>query len=203
MRANSILVAAVTAAAAGTAQAKTVHVMVGKDGLSFTPDVMTASKGDTMLFHFYPQKHSVVLGTKDKPCEPATSGLFYSGFIPSSNGEASSTFMVSVNSTEPMYLYCSAAKHCQSGMAAVVNGDKAALDTYKEAAAKATANVSPDKAVGGMIMAADKASTPGASASGSGAAASSTAKPAAAPVGFKASVAGVLAAAGGVAAMML
>ncbi|ATY63149.1 extracellular serine-rich protein [Cordyceps militaris CM01] len=204
---------AILAIAAGVAQAKTVHVDVGKDGLNFTPSVMTAAKGDTLLFHFYPQRHSVVLGTKDKPCEPATTDMFYSGFVPSSNGEASETFMVTVNSTDAMYLYCSQAKHCQGGMVAVVNGDEAALDTYKEAAAKATDNVSPKEVTGGMLMSGSGSATSGSesgatSTSGAGAsktsaaASGSSAKPAAA-AGFKASVAGVLAAAGGVAALML
>ncbi|KAJ6786221.1 hypothetical protein PWT90_05755 [Aphanocladium album] len=241
MRVNTILPVAL--AAATTASAKTVRVDVGKDGLSFTPDVIKADKGDTLDFHFYPQKHSVVLGDKDKACSPAASNVFYSGFIPSSSGEA-----VEVTSTDPMYIYCSAAKHCQGGMAAVVNGDKDGLDKYKDNAAKASENVSPKEVTGGKVVSggsggsssggssettasatssgAEATSTTKSHSSGgsktteaatssggeaatssSGAASistspSSTAKPAAA-AGFKASVAGVLAAAGGVAAMML
>ncbi|OAA58709.1 extracellular serine-rich protein [Cordyceps fumosorosea ARSEF 2679] len=202
MRSNIALLAATAAAA----QAKMIRVDVGMDGLTFSPDVITAAKGDMLSFHFYPQRHSVVLGTKDKPCEPATEELFYSGFMPTTEGEAASTFMVTVNSTDPMYLYCSSAKHCQGGMVAIVNGDKDALDTYKTAAAKATDNVSPNSVTGGTIMSNNGAgmSTGGTktSAGGTGASASSTSKPGAA-AGFKASMAGVLVAAGGVAAMML
>lgn len=155
-----------------------------------------------------------------------------------------------VNSTDTMYIYCSAAQHCQDGMVGVINGSKDDLSKYKDAAAKASDNVSPDAVAGGMVMSGGASSmsmsmtsgssmsstmmsdssmssmmssmssgssmmssgsaTPtsggaaGSSTSGSGAASSTpTDKPAAAPAGFKASVAGVLAAAGGVAALML
>ncbi len=90
MRVNTILPAA--AMVVSTASAKTIMVDVGKDGLTFSPDMITASKGDMLSFHFYPRKHSVVLGTMDKACSPATSGMFYSGFVPTSSGEAVSLF---------------------------------------------------------------------------------------------------------------
>lgn len=85
MRFNTVLPAAALAA---SATAKTVKVDVGEDGLSFSPEVITAAKGDVLEFTFYPPKHSVVLGDVNKPCEPATEGLFFSGFMTSSSGAA-------------------------------------------------------------------------------------------------------------------
>lgn len=56
--------------------AKTISVSVGKDGLLFTPDSITAEKGDTVEFTFYPQSHNVIESTFDKPCNYKSGGIF-------------------------------------------------------------------------------------------------------------------------------
>ena len=61
---------------------KTIDVAVGKDGLVFTPDSVTADKGDMLDFHFYPDEHSVTQSTFDKPCVPSNNGVF-SGIVKS------------------------------------------------------------------------------------------------------------------------
>lgn len=61
------------------AQAKTVKVTVGEKGLSFTPDNITASKGDTIEFSFYPNFHNVIQGDPTKACNPIDKGGFFSG----------------------------------------------------------------------------------------------------------------------------
>ncbi|KAJ2967809.1 hypothetical protein NQ176_g9489 [Zarea fungicola] len=70
------------------ATAKTIRVDVGQTGLSFTPDTITASIGDTLEYHFHPLNHSVVMGDFANPCQPAKTGGFFSGFMPVSSGEA-------------------------------------------------------------------------------------------------------------------
>lgn len=56
--------------------AKKISVDVGKDGLVFSPDNITAEKGDTIEFTFYPQSHTVVESTFDKPCNYKSGGIF-------------------------------------------------------------------------------------------------------------------------------
>lgn len=118
-----------------------------------------------------------------------------------------------------MYYYCSAQQHCQNGMVGAINGDDDMLDKYKSAAADAKENVSPKEVAGGTVMSMDgsggmmsstmgsgtMSSTMGGGSgatktSGSGAMSSPTDNAAA---GIKTSVFGVLAAAGGVAALLL
>lgn len=58
----------------------TTKVSVGSGGrLVFNPETLTAEKGDTVEFVFYPSAHSVAESTFDKPCEAKEKGIF-SGF---------------------------------------------------------------------------------------------------------------------------
>lgn len=85
-------------ALAALTSAKTVRIDVGKDGLEFSPSNAKAEMGDMLEFHFYPMQHSVALGMMDKPCEPMDGG-FYSGMMPTKDGEAVSFFFSSLRST--------------------------------------------------------------------------------------------------------
>lgn len=115
--------ASATSAAAQTASTGTVHdVDVGQNGFTFSPDTLTASKGDTVNFHFFAGDHSVSQSTFDAPCVPAPINPIYSGFInPTGSGEASTMFSITINDTTPIWLYCSQVTHCQTGMAMVIN----------------------------------------------------------------------------------
>lgn len=67
------------------AAAKTIVIKTEK--LQFEPASINASVGDIVEFHFGPNNHSVVMGDLAKPCQPASAGGFYSGFLPTSSGE--------------------------------------------------------------------------------------------------------------------
>jgi plastocyanin len=107
------------AAAAGT----THDVQVGINGLAYTPNITTAAVGDTITFHFYPGGpggHNVVQGSFDSPCTFLNGG-FYSGFIITLTGESDNVFTITINDTNPIWIYCSEWMHCQLGMAMVIN----------------------------------------------------------------------------------
>lgn len=72
---------------AAHASAKTIKIVVGKSGLAFSPDSVTADKGDILEYHFYNQ-HSVSMGDFASGCTPATSGGFFSGVIKTSGSAA-------------------------------------------------------------------------------------------------------------------
>lgn len=81
----SALSALAVAAYARLAAAETIIIESGNT--YFQPSNVNASVGDVLEFHFLPNNHSVVMGDFSSPCEPASTGGFYSGFLPSSKGE--------------------------------------------------------------------------------------------------------------------
>lgn len=108
-------------AVAGAAFAADHAVIVGKTGLTFEPNNVTAAMGDTVTFKFWPSNHSVAAGAFATPCEPMDAG-FWSGYIPSTSGAATETYSITINDTsKPIWFYCTQAKHCASGMVGVIN----------------------------------------------------------------------------------
>jgi plastocyanin len=102
-----------------TATAASHVVNVGENGFAFTPNSVTAAKGDTVVFYFYPGDHDVVQGDFNTPC--STSGGFYSGFFNPESGVSSETFTITIDNTDPIWIYCSQVTHCQSGMVMAIN----------------------------------------------------------------------------------
>lgn len=61
--------------------AKTVIIRTTADAPFFDPTNTTADVGDILEFHFKAHNRSIVMGDYDKPCQPASTGGFYSGFF--------------------------------------------------------------------------------------------------------------------------
>lgn len=118
MFAQSLLLGSLAAIA--SAANLNIQVSDNNAALVFTPENTTAKVGDTVTFHFYPKNHDVVQGSLAAPCAPLKDG-FFSGFIPSSAGEANKTFAITVKDDKPIWFYCSQGKHCNAGMAGVIN----------------------------------------------------------------------------------
>jgi plastocyanin len=93
----------------------TQTVMVGASGFVFSPDTVTAGVGSVIDF-VITSGHSVAQSTFQSPCQAIGGTGIYSGF-PSNNA----VFRVTVNSSDPIWLYCSAPGHCQGGMVMVIN----------------------------------------------------------------------------------
>lgn len=132
----------------------TVHVVqVGASNgtLAYFPNNIKAAVGDMVQFQFAPANHTVTQSTFDAPCQPIAMNSnvtgIYSGFMPvSASSTTTPTYTVMINSTTPMWLYCSQGKHCQNGMTMVINENTAAnstrsLATFQSLAAKATVNL--------------------------------------------------------------
>jgi plastocyanin len=77
-----LLPSAILLAAAALATADTIPVSVGRDGLTFDPNVIRAHEGDVIEFRFWPRNHSVVAGHFSEACRPAEDNGFFSGFFP-------------------------------------------------------------------------------------------------------------------------
>ncbi|KAF8419305.1 Cupredoxin [Tirmania nivea] len=148
----TILTAVAALAGLVSAESAKVHVVQvgGKNGeLKFYPEELNAAVGDMVQFQFYPRNHSVARSDFAHPCvplDPATSNGtsgFFSGFMPVQQSDTyMPTFTILVKETTPIWYYCATAKHCENGMAGVINPPKNSADKtlakYKEAAAGAS-----------------------------------------------------------------
>ncbi|MCJ1484704.1 hypothetical protein MMC06_004877 [Schaereria dolodes] len=154
---SAISRATVLALATSTALAKTITVSVGDGGkLLYVPSTVFADIGDEVQFEFYPQNHSVVQAAFDAPCQPISNNAFYSGYVPSQGGEASTSFVLTINDTTPLWFYCSQGKHCQNGMVGVINPPNSTTTNTQPAfaagAKNASANVAPKTGVLGGVL---------------------------------------------------
>ncbi|KAL8293918.1 hypothetical protein RB597_008226 [Gaeumannomyces tritici] len=149
MQMHTGLVAAIAIAAARAAVHK---IDVGKGGRTYTPDVVKAEKGDVLEFRFVGGIHDAVAGDMSRPCQPAArkDGAFSSGVFKGSPS-TSEVFKVTVNSKDPMMVYCSVGMHCSDGMVMVINPTAdSSLDAFK-AAARGKDGKSPGGAFGGQL----------------------------------------------------
>jgi plastocyanin len=132
------------AAALPSVFADNITVTVGQGGPTFTPSTVMAKVGDTILFKFVGGDHSVTQAPFAKPCTQAwlddtkVPGLD-TGFVPA-NGTENPVVQVRIDSTQPLWLFCQQAKHCNNGMVMVINppadGSKT-LEQFKANAATA------------------------------------------------------------------
>jgi len=140
-------------------------VAVGQNGLTFSPNSLTVAPGKQVVFQIYPGGHSVTQGDMNNPCQPANGSAFWSGTINSNSGPSSTAFTVTVNSTDPIYVYCATVGHCQAGMVAVINpSSDQTLSQWMSAAKGSSKSSSPASAQGGVLGAAPSASSTGGAA---------------------------------------
>ncbi|KAF3918447.1 hypothetical protein ABW21_db0202241 [Orbilia brochopaga] len=132
----------------GSAAASTHTVNVGAGGLVFSPDTITAAKGDTVQFVFAGGNHTVTQADFNNPCNPSNNA-FTSGFT----GSSSTTFSIIVTSTDPQWFYCAQPGHCQAGMVGAINPPSSGntLAAFKRAATTANTKSTPSNVFGGVI----------------------------------------------------
>ncbi|KAK0625077.1 hypothetical protein B0T17DRAFT_608125 [Bombardia bombarda] len=189
--------ALVAAAFVSQVTATTVRIDVSTDGdagptrLVFTPNTTTAAVGDVLEYHYHGATHSVAMSDFDSPCNPAKTGGFFSGVFSTVAEENPNVFRVTVNSTDPIFYYCTVAGHCQAGMAGVVNPTSDQTLVAYKANAKSTTSSAPAGVFGGEVVAAgadsgsSSSSTPSSSttsapsASGAGSATTTSSAPSA------------------------
>ncbi|KAI5803841.1 hypothetical protein EDC01DRAFT_473304 [Geopyxis carbonaria] len=138
----------------GGVAAQQLHtVAVGRSGddlaLQFSPEEITADVGDMVQFQFYPLNHSTVEASFDAPCVPINNTQkrqgFFSGFNPlPRDTKTLNTFTIRINTTDPIFFYCSQGRHCQQGFVGAINPTPTrSLAAFKAAAALAPFNLSP------------------------------------------------------------
>jgi len=129
-------------------------IAVGKDGLAFTPNTLTAAAGTTVEFHFYPQTHSVAQSSFESPCAPINASAFFSGGFTVASGQSPNVWTLTINDTSPLWFYCAYPGHCEHGMAGVINPPSNAsisIAAYLAAAANVSGTKAPAAVQGGLI----------------------------------------------------
>jgi len=134
------------------AHAATINVVVGGPGvLKFTPPFVNASTGDTVIFTFQQKNHTATQSTLQSPCAPKAGG-FDSGFVPVADSVTSGfpVAQLTVTDTNPVWVYCRQANHCQQGMVFAVNpGNNFAA--FQAAATGGASATSTPSATGGVV----------------------------------------------------
>jgi len=110
----------------------TVQVGQGTN-LVFSPNTVTASPGDTVVFTWGSSiSHSATQGTFDNPCtKDSNSSAFDSGV------KSSGSVTYTVKDTNPVWLHCSIPGHCPTGMVAAINPPTSGSETFQAYQAKA------------------------------------------------------------------
>jgi plastocyanin len=108
-----------------SAKAADFQVTVGGPGgvIGYSPNFVTANPGDTITFIFQQKNHTATQSTFADPCTPVAGG-FDSGFVPVSANNTSGPFQeaqLQVADTNPVWVYCRQANHCQLGMVFAIN----------------------------------------------------------------------------------
>ncbi|KFZ19043.1 hypothetical protein V502_03828 [Pseudogymnoascus sp. VKM F-4520 (FW-2644)] len=120
--ATSVINAAATTAAAAAAAATHTVAVGGSAGLVFVPDTVKAAVGDSVVFVFHSQNHTVTQSTFDKPCVKLADGMD-SGFMPNPNNTIVPPPMMAMQVTvaTPLWFYCRQGPHCGKGMTFSIN----------------------------------------------------------------------------------
>jgi plastocyanin len=98
------------------------QVIVGGGPLQYNPNQVTAQVGDTVTFVFKQANHTATESTLQDPCSPKAGG-FDSGFIPVAADVTEDFPLAQFNvvDTNPRFVYCKQANHCQQGMVFAIN----------------------------------------------------------------------------------
>lgn len=105
------------------AQAAQFNVTVGGGPLRYDPQFVNANPGDTIIFTFKQSNHTASQSTFAQPCVKASNG-FDSGYMPVSESNTNGPFpaaQYTVQDTNPVWVYCKQANHCQQGMVFAIN----------------------------------------------------------------------------------
>ncbi|EGX97111.1 serine-threonine rich protein, putative [Cordyceps militaris CM01] len=110
-----------TATVPATGASHTVKVG-GPGGLTFQPDQLNVPVGDSVVFEFLSQNHTVTQSPFKTPCKAMEGGMD-SGFLANPNNTVSPPPQVAmqVMATTPLWFYCKQKGHCGKGMVFSIN----------------------------------------------------------------------------------
>jgi len=100
----------------GTGATHTVIVAPSQGVLRYVPMAVNASVGDTVMFMWGANNHTVTKGSALLPCNKTKDGFFTSG-----SHDKGFSFTQVVNDTKPTFFFCNTPGHCQKGMFGIIN----------------------------------------------------------------------------------
>ncbi|KAI9064355.1 hypothetical protein FKP32DRAFT_630323 [Trametes sanguinea] len=104
----------------GSGTTHTVIVAPTQGVLRYVPFAVNASVGDTVMFMWGANNHTVTKSSMVEICNKTDSQPFASG-----EQNKPFTFTQVVNDTNPIFFYCGTPGHCQKGMFGMINGPSA------------------------------------------------------------------------------
>lgn len=107
---------ATSGGSSGSGATHTVVVAPSQGVLRYVPFAVNASVGDTVLFMWGANNHTVTKSSQLTPCNKTTDTPFASG-----TQNKSFSFSQVVNDTNPTFFYCGTPGHCPKGMFGVIN----------------------------------------------------------------------------------
>jgi len=108
--------ATATMGSSGTGATHTVIVAPTQGVLRYVPFAVNASVGDTVMFMWGANNHTVTKSSELQLCNKTSDAPFASG-----EQNKSFSFSQVVNDTNPTFFYCGTATHCEKGMFGIIN----------------------------------------------------------------------------------
>jgi len=105
-----------TMGSSGNGATHTVIVAPSQGVLRYVPAMVNATVGDTIMFKWQANNHTVTKGSSLELCNKTSDAPFASGLQ-----QKDFVFTQVVNDTNPVFFYCAAPGHCQKGMFGVLN----------------------------------------------------------------------------------
>ncbi|KAF7793253.1 hypothetical protein EIP86_004363 [Pleurotus ostreatoroseus] len=180
----STILASLAAVGVAAAQTTVHNITVGDGGnLTFTPNSITASENDVVMFTFVTKNHTATQSTFTDPCTPVANGTDSDFQFVATNDTTGPfpTFNYTVtNASAPLWFFCrqtNPVDHCQKGMVFAINAPDSGNKTFGafQQAAMATNATSSSNSTGNSTSTGSSSST---SASGTTPPAPSNSSPA-------------------------
>lgn len=124
-------IATATSGSSGSGATHTVIVAPSQGVLRYVPFALNASVGDTVVFQWGANNHTVTKSSELSPCNKTSDSPFTSGvqlkdfscqYTSFSMDAHTYCFTVTqvINDTNPLFYYCGVPTHCQKGMFAIM-----------------------------------------------------------------------------------
>lgn len=137
-----------TASATSTASGGTSHTVIvapTQGVLRYVPFVVNASVGDTIVFLWNANNHTVTKSSQLAICNKTMDAPFASG-----EQNKSFVFQQTVNNTDSTYFYCGTPGHCEKGMFGIINPPNAAMGSNMSLSGMMPAMAANSSSMGAM-----------------------------------------------------
>jgi len=133
----------------------TVIVAPTQGVLRFVPFTVNANPGDTILYMWNANNHTVTKSSELEICNKTSQAPFASG-----EQDKGFTFTEVVNDTSPVFFYCGTPTHCEKGMFGIINPPSVENNANTSVASMMPAMMSNSSTLSAMYAASNISSNP-------------------------------------------